>query len=60
MERMRYEVARELGLSGAMDADFGRDTTAMCGKFGQVLYARARALLREGHHGAPGGRDPQA
>jgi hypothetical protein len=45
MERMRAEVAQELGLAGVAEADFSRATTAQCGKFGQVLYARAKSLL---------------
>ncbi|MCL6625203.1 small, acid-soluble spore protein, alpha/beta type [Alicyclobacillus shizuokensis] len=46
MERMRAEVARELGLYEYLAGDLGRATTAQCGKFGALLRQRADELLR--------------
>ncbi|WP_026963000.1 small, acid-soluble spore protein, alpha/beta type [Alicyclobacillus herbarius] len=45
MERMRAEVAQELGLDASTMADLGRATTAQCGKLGALLRQRANALL---------------
>jgi hypothetical protein len=47
MERMRVEVANELGMSGVQEESFGDTTTAVCGRFGALLYKRARMLLEE-------------
>ncbi|WP_067930230.1 small, acid-soluble spore protein, alpha/beta type [Alicyclobacillus kakegawensis] len=46
MERMRAEVAREVGLHEYLLGDLGRATTAQCGKFGALLRQRADELLR--------------
>ena len=42
---MRYEVAQELGGPGAAEGQFGDWTTAQSGRFGAILYKRAKALL---------------
>lgn len=45
IETMRFEVARELGLDAAHEGYFGELSSAQCGKYGQILYSRAKALL---------------
>ncbi|WDL95128.1 small, acid-soluble spore protein, alpha/beta type [Alicyclobacillus sp. ALC3] len=53
MEAMRYEVAQELGGPGAAEGQFGDWTTAQSGRFGAILYKRAKALLAaQGQSGA--------
>ncbi|GGJ02705.1 hypothetical protein GCM10010885_10050 [Alicyclobacillus cellulosilyticus] len=55
MERMREEVAREVGLDEVYEGYFGEATTAQCGRFGHLLRLRAEALLVQTDAGATGG-----
>lgn len=45
IEEMRVEIAIELGLSGVEEGYFGEWTNAACGRYGMLLYSRAKALL---------------
>lgn len=47
MERMRYEVARELGLEGVREGYLGEATCVQCGHYGHLLYQRAKRLLQD-------------
>lgn len=44
---MRFEVALELGLDGAREGYLGEATCVQCGKYGHLLYSRAKQLLNE-------------
>jgi hypothetical protein len=49
LERLRYELAQEVGLGDIRDGDLGRATTAQCGKFGALLRVRMEQLLKNRH-----------
>jgi hypothetical protein len=46
MERMRYEVAMELGIDGIESGYLGDMSCVQCGRFGRLLYARANQILK--------------
>ena len=53
---MRFEVAQELGLDGAREGYLGEATCVQCGKYGHLLYSRAKQLINEASKGSePGG-----
>ncbi|WP_425387170.1 small, acid-soluble spore protein, alpha/beta type [Alicyclobacillus pomorum] len=45
MERMRCEIARELGLDAAYTGDFGNVSSKDCGVYGRLLQMRAKELV---------------
>lgn len=49
LERLRDELMRELNFDGLAEGYFGAETTARCGKLGQLLQMRARQLLKNEH-----------
>lgn len=46
LERLRIEVAAELGIDGAQTGDLGDVPTALCGKLGAIVRDRAEHLLK--------------
>ncbi|QQE78877.1 small, acid-soluble spore protein, alpha/beta type [Alicyclobacillus sp. SO9] len=49
MERIRFEVAQELGMEKIVQGELGEATTAQCGKFGALLQKRTQHLLKIRH-----------
>lgn len=49
LERLRMEVAAELGIDAANTGDFGDLPTALCGKLGAIVRKRADLLLKNRH-----------
>jgi hypothetical protein len=49
LERLRAEVAAELGINGTESGNFGDVPTALCGKMGAIVRDRAEQLLKNEH-----------
>jgi hypothetical protein len=49
LERLRVEVAAELGINVTESGNFGDVPTALCGKMGAIVRDRAEQLLKNQH-----------
>lgn len=45
MERMKWEVAKELGIRFPVDGYWGKMTAKDCGKIGSIVQKRVHAIL---------------
>lgn len=48
-ERLRCEIARELGIDAFNEGYFGELTNSQCGKFGALLQRRLKVVLKNQH-----------